>query len=250
MTGGVRRTATGTLWMICLGCGEPLVVPVDVTVGDANVAHPTGDSGGESPAPFPDDGGPDAPPDHVTDDGDGGAPVADAGRDAGRPRGVYTCVALPDPVLSATVGDAGLIAPSEVVITSTDQVLGCGMPPMGETLDAGPPAPDGSTAMLHSNYQRIDGEPILRAGVRYALSAPTNSNPLDLRVLVAGVYSGDAPCQEAEQLGSIVTLPIVGGPCVNLAPSLDAHFLRLPIEASALFVSSPLQLCDTGCEDL
>jgi hypothetical protein len=151
---------------------------------------------------------------------------------------------LPDPVVAASQGDAGTGPHTDVVRIFTDQALGCSAS-----------APDGGFdmggAMLNGNYERIDGAPILRAGTRYALSAAPNSALLDVHVLVAGILSGNAPCEGSEKLGSItITQPFVDGACTDLTPSRDARFLRLPVELSALFLSSPLRLCNVPCNEL
>jgi hypothetical protein len=235
-----------SLSVLCLGCGEPLVVPVDVTMGDGKVAQSGRDADPETPDAQPpagedlDAGSGASDADVVAADAD---TRADASSDSGRPRGEYTCINLPDPVVAASLGDSGT-PHTDVVHISTDQDLGCGMAAADGGLDMG-------GMMLHGNYERVDGTPILRAGTRYALSAAPGTAPLDVHVLVARIISGNAPCEESEQLGSIaITQPFVDGACTDLDPKKDARFLRLPVELSALFVSAPLRLCDVPCSDL
>jgi hypothetical protein len=241
---------------LCMGCGEPLVVPVEVTLRDSNVAHPREDAGEVLP-----EGASDSTPIGSEER----EPVADAGtlEDAaknGGPAPVATvglrspCYPLPDALYGLGI-DFGEPAPGmEAVYVSTDMGLACGTDTDGGA-DAEPQVRDGSVvaspdSRLHATYQRVNEKPILLGGQAYSLSLPAESGNLSTHVFIAGVYGGNVPCAETETLGSVVSLPLGGPTCIDLMPARDSKFLRLAIGFSAAVVPTTLtlELCPIPCD--
>jgi hypothetical protein len=258
MNAVVQRLRICAAFGLCMGCGEPLVVPVEVTLRDPNVAHPREDAGevlaedaGESP---PVDGALREPP------ADAGTPD-DAAEDAGPERDGATglrspCYPLPDALYGLGI-DFGEPAPgTDAVYVATDMGLACGTDADGG-LGPEPQVLDGSVlatpdSRLHANYQRVNEKPILLGGQAYSLSVPAESGNVSTHVFIAGVYGGNAPCAETESLGSVVSLPLGGRTCIDLMPARDSKFLRLAIGFSAAVVPATLtlELCPIPCAEV
>jgi hypothetical protein len=106
-------------------------------------------------------------------------------------------------------------------------------------IDAGPLQPTYA-------YKRIDGAPIVRAGVAYALTIPPPGYNQVVGITGGRFYVGGNECEGGTLVGP-VEIGFLGRTCLEFSPERDETMLRLDDAILIGLGNLPMQLCQGSC---